>query len=124
MRDAPLVGMSTVIVATPETHRAIVAARIARVFDYLFGILYSLLLVRFALELFNARRDADFFRIIAGLTEPFYAPFRGLFAATDFEGAHIVWPLLVAIAVYALIHAAIRGLIGLIAVDRTARIVD
>ncbi len=90
-------------------------ARIARVIDYLFGILYVLLLVRLALEFFNARKGAGFVELIRVLTDPFYAPFKNIVATNTVDGAHVVWPLVVAIIGYMLLHAAVRGLLRLIA---------
>jgi uncharacterized protein YggT (Ycf19 family) len=95
--------------------RAVILARVARVIDYLFGILYALLLVRLALDFFGARQ-AGFVQIIHSLTEPFYAPFRGMFAPTSVVGAHpVVWPLIVAVLAYMLLHAGIRGLFRILA---------
>ncbi len=95
--------------------RAVVLTRIARVMDYLFGVLYALLVVRFALDLFGARSGAGFFQMIRGLTDVFYAPFRGLFPTTTIDGGHFVWPLIVAILGYMLLHAGLRGLLRLLA---------
>ena len=95
--------------------RVAVVDRVARVIDYLFGILYVLLLIRLALEFFNARQGAGFYRLIHELTEPFYAPFKGIFGTASIAGAHVVWPLVVAILGYMLLHAAIRGLLRLVA---------
>ena len=90
-------------------------ARIGRVVDYLFGVLYSLLLVRFALEFFGARTGAGFFQFIRWLTDIFYAPFRGIFATTTIDTVHFVWPLVVALLGYMVLHAGIRGLLRLLA---------
>ncbi len=90
-------------------------ARIGRILDYIFGVLYALLLVRFALEFFGARTGAGFYQIIRSLTDVFYAPFRGLFATQTIDTGHFVWPLIVAVLGYMLLHAAIRGLLRLIA---------
>jgi uncharacterized protein YggT (Ycf19 family) len=95
--------------------RAILLGRIARVTDYLFGVLYALLLVRFALEFFGAQTGAGFFQIIRGLTDVFYAPFRGIFTTTTVDSGHFVWPLIVAVLGYMLLHAGIRGLLRLLA---------
>ncbi len=88
-----------------------------RVIDWLFGALYALLFVRFMLELFGAR-DVGFVRIIGNLTDVFYAPFKGIFATTTIGTGigtgHFVWPLLVAIVGYMLLHALIRGLLHLL----------
>jgi hypothetical protein len=99
----------------PLHDRSAVLARIGRIVDYLFGVLYALLLVRFALELFGARTGAGFFQMIRGLTDVFYAPFRGLFATTTIDTGHFVWPLIVAVLGYMLLHAGIRGLLRLLA---------
>jgi uncharacterized protein YggT (Ycf19 family) len=90
-------------------------SRVGRVIDYLFGLLYTLLLVRFALEFFEARRDTGFFRMIQGLTDAFYRPFKGIVATTTVDGARIVWPLVVTIVAYMLLHAILRGLLRLLA---------
>src|SRR5580704_1378546 len=85
--------------------RTVFLARVARVFDYPFGILYALLLVRLALDFFNARASG-FVQIIQRLTQPFYAPFQGMFAPTAVDGVHpVVWPLVVAVLAYMLLHA-------------------
>jgi hypothetical protein len=98
-----------------ESSRLSVLAGIGRVLDYLFGVLYLLLLVRFALELFGARTSAGFFQFIRELTDAFYAPFKGLFATTTIDSMHFVWPLVVAILGYMVLHAVIRGLLRLVA---------
>jgi hypothetical protein len=95
--------------------RAPIVVRVARVIDYLFGVLYALLLVRLALEFFGARSGAGFFQIIRGLTDVFYAPFKGIFATTTVETGHLVWPLVVAVLGYMVLHAGIRGLLRLLA---------
>ena len=92
------------------------AARIALVLDYLFGLLYSLLAIRLILELMDARRSAGFVQFIAAITGVFYAPFRAIVASDRLDGSHpIVWSLVVAIVAYMLLHAAIRGLLRLVA---------
>ncbi len=97
------------------SNRVYVLARIGRVVDYLFGLLYALLLVRLALEFFGARSGAGFSQIIRGLTDVFYAPFKGIFATTTVDTGHLVWPLIVAVLGYMALHAGIRGLLRLLA---------
>ena len=94
-------------------HRRIVGV-VARVLDLAFGLLYTLLLIRFALVFFGARQGASFFQLIHDLTEPFYRFFEGLFASTNFGGFVIEWPLLVAIVAYALLHGGIRAVLSLL----------
>lgn len=109
--------MHTEVVAVEDgsSPRVTVAARIGRVVDYLFGLLYALLAVRLVLELVNARHGSGFYGLIASLTDPFYAPFRGILPTNSVDGAHLVWPLVVAILGYMLLHGGIRGLLRLIA---------
>jgi hypothetical protein len=95
--------------------RDAILARVERVIDYLFGVLYVLLLTRFALEFFGARTGTGFFQFIRGLTDVFYAPFKGIFATTTLDNAHFVWPLIVAVLGYMALHAAVRGLLRLLA---------
>jgi uncharacterized protein YggT (Ycf19 family) len=89
---------------------------LARIVDFLFGVLYALLLVRFVLEFMNAARDSGFFEFIRGLTDPFFAPFRGIVESTSLDGGHrIVWAIVIAIVAYMIAHAIIRSLLRLIA---------
>jgi hypothetical protein len=95
--------------------RLLFLARVARVVDYLFGLLYALLLVRLVLEFFGARRGAGFVRFIDDLTNVFYGPFKGIFPSTAVDAGRLVWPLVAALVGYMLLHAAIRGLLRLCA---------
>jgi hypothetical protein len=118
-------GMRTEIVETEgpsfrrHTRRAPtrfeVVSRVARVIDYLFGLLYALLAVRFVLEIIRARRDVGFFEFIRDLTNVFYAPFSGIVPTDTVDGVRVVWPLVVAVFAYALLHAVVRGLLRLLA---------
>lgn len=98
------------------TPRNVAIARVARVLDYAFSVIYGLLLVRFALELLGARSQSGFVQLIRSLSDGLYAPFRGIFATADVSGGgHITWSLLVAVLGYMLLHALIRGLLRLLA---------
>ena len=97
------------------THRYALLSRTARVLDYLFGLLYSLLAIRLLLELIGARKGAGFSEFIVALTSAFYAPFKGIVASDTLDGAHpIVWPIVIAIVAYMLLHSAIRALLRLV----------
>jgi hypothetical protein len=100
---------------TTGSTRAALLGRVGQIVDYAFGVLYTLLAVRFALEFFGARSGAGFSQIIRDLTDVFYAPFKGLFATTPIETGHFAWPLVAAIFGYMLLHAGIRGLLHLMA---------
>jgi uncharacterized protein YggT (Ycf19 family) len=96
-------------------------ARVSQFIDYLFWLLYSLLLIRLLLVFFSANSWAGFVRFIDALTNPFYAPFRGIVASQPIEGGYtLAVPLLIAIVVYALLHLAINKLLRMMAYRRTA----
>ena len=101
----------------PVGRRRELLVRTAQVLDYLFGLLYTLLAIRLVLELIGARRSAGFVQFIASLTGAFYAPFKGI-VGNDYslDASHpIVWPIVIAIVAYMLLHAAIRALLRLVA---------
>ncbi len=98
-----------------DSNRTLTTARILRIVDYLFALLYTLLSARLLLEFLSARRSAGVFEFINSLTAPFYAPFKYIVASSTIEGAPVVWPLVIAIVGYILLQAAIHGLLRLVA---------
>lgn len=103
-----------------EVGRARVLARVAQVVNYVFGLAYGLLAIRFVLALLAARSSAGFVKFIVGITEPLYAPFKGIVSSHRVAGEHtVVVPLLVAMASYAVLHVAILGLLRVIGHRRT-----
>lgn len=96
------------------------SARISQVIDYIFFIIYGLLAIRLLLALIGARRSAGFVQFIYALTDPLYAPFRGIVASPTTEsGNTLALPIVIAIIVYALLHLGINGLLRLIAYRKT-----
>jgi uncharacterized protein YggT (Ycf19 family) len=78
--------------------------------DYLFMLLYGVLAIRLVLALLAARQSNGFVQMIDSVTDPFYAPFRGIVSSPSAEGGFtLVVPIIIAILAYALLHAAIRG---------------
>ena len=103
-----------------EVERARGMARISQVVDYIFYVIYALLAIRFLLALLAARRSAGFVQLIHTVTDPFYAPFRGIVAEPTAEsGARFALSILLAIVVYALLHLGINGLLRLVAHRKT-----
>lgn len=84
-------------------------ARVSQVVDYVFFIIYGLLAIRLMLALFAARSSADFVQFIRTITDPFYAPFKGIVASPSVDGFTLALPIIVAIVVYMLLHFAING---------------
>lgn len=99
-----------------EVERGRVAARVSQVVDYIFFLVYGLLTIRLLLELFAARESAGFFQFIKSVTDPFYAPFRGLVPSPSTpDGFTLALPVVVALVVYMLLHLAINGLLRMLA---------
>jgi uncharacterized protein YggT (Ycf19 family) len=87
----------------------------SQVLDYLFGLLYALLAIRLVLELIRARRSTGFVELIVTLTSPFYAPFQGIVPSDTLDGSHpIVWPIVIAMVAYMILHLGIRRLLRLV----------
>jgi uncharacterized protein YggT (Ycf19 family) len=103
-----------------EVQRARGLARLSQVVDYLFYVVYALLAIRLILALIGARSSAGFVQLIFAVTAPFYALFRGIVASPTIEGGYtLALPIVIAIVVYALLHAGIKALLRLIAHRRT-----
>jgi len=108
-----------------ETERAVERsrgiARISQVVDYIFYVVYALLALRLILALLAARRSAGFVQFIHTITDPLYAPFRGIVGSPTIDGGFtLALPIIIAIVVYALLHAGINGLLRLFAHRKTA----
>jgi len=95
-----------------DVERGRVVARVSQVIDYIFFLIYALLAIRLLLALFAARPNAGFVQFIRTLTDPLYAPFRGIVGSLESpEGFTLSFPIIVAIVVYFLLHMAINGLL-------------
>jgi uncharacterized protein YggT (Ycf19 family) len=104
-----------------EVERARGLARVSQVIDYIFYLVYSLLALRFFLNLLGARQGAGFVQFVNTVTDPFYAPFKGIVPTpSTAEGFRLALPILVALIAYVLLHLAINGLLRLFAHRKTA----
>jgi uncharacterized protein YggT (Ycf19 family) len=113
-------AINEVVETEREVERGRGAARISQVVDYIFYVIYALLAIRFLLALLAARRSAGFVQLIYTVTDPFYAPFRGIVAEPTADGgARFALSILLAIVVYALLHLGINGLLRLVAHRKT-----
>jgi uncharacterized protein YggT (Ycf19 family) len=110
------------VVATErEVERARGIARVSQVVDYLFYVVYAFLGVRLLLALLAARPEAGFVQWIATVTDPLYAPFRGIFPNVTVNGGYtFALPLAFAIAMYAILHALILAFLRMFAHRRVA----
>jgi uncharacterized protein YggT (Ycf19 family) len=113
-------AIDEVVVTEREVERARGVARVSQVIDYIFYVVYALLAVRLLLALMAARSGAGFVQFIYSVTDPLYSPFRGIVASPTAEGGYtLALPIVIAIIVYALVHAGINGLLRLIAHRKT-----
>ena len=113
-------AIDEVVETEREVERSRTLARVSQVIDYIFFIIYGLLLIRLVLALLAARRSAGFVQFIYALTDPLYAPFKGIVASpTTPDGNVLAWPIVIALIVYALVHLGINGLLRLFAHRKT-----
>jgi len=96
-----------------EVERGRAFARVSQVVDYVFFLIYGLLTIRLLLELFNARESAGFVQFIKSITNPFYAPFRGIVSEPSKDGFTLALSIVIALVVYMLLHMAINGVLRL-----------
>ena len=113
-------AINEVVETEREVERSRGMARISQVVDYIFYVVYALLALRLILALLAARRSAGFVQFIHTITDPLYAPFRGIVGSPTMEGGYtLALPIIIAIIVYALLHAGINGLLRLFAHRKT-----
>lgn len=93
--------------------------RAERVIWLLVAIVDTLIAIRFFMRLLGASMDAEFVRMIYGITAPLVAPFRGIFPQAG-QGAYILEPeSLIAIVIYLLIGWALVALIRILTSPRS-----
>ena len=103
-----------------EVQRSRGVARISQVVDYIFYVIYALLGMRFLLALLAARSSAGFVQFIVAVSNPFYAPFRGIVASPSTDQGHtLLLPVVVALIAYVLLHVLINGALRIIAHRKT-----
>jgi uncharacterized protein YggT (Ycf19 family) len=102
-----------------EVVRSRGVARVSQFIDYAFFLVYALLAIRFVLSLIAAKSSAGFSKFIVNVSEPFYAPFKGIVDSPKSEGHTVLLSVIVALAAYVVLHLVINRLLRLIAVRRT-----
>ncbi len=113
-------AVDEVVETNREVNRSRVLARISQIVDYIFYVIYALLAIRLLLALFAARQSAGFVQFIHNVTDPLYAPFRGIVPSPKTEdGFTLALPIVVAIIVYLLVHLGINGLLRIFAHRKT-----
>lgn len=103
-----------------EVERGRFFARVSQVVDYIFFLIYGILTIRLLLELFNARESAGFVQFIKSISNPFYAPFRGIVAEPSKDGFTLALSVVIALVVYMLLHLAVNGLLRIFVHRKTS----
>lgn len=104
-----------------EIERGRFFARVSQVVDYIFFLIYGLLAIRLMLALFAANNNAEFVQLIKSLTDPLYAPFKGIVPSLTADGGFtLALPIVVAIVVYMLLHLAINGFLRIFVHRKTS----
>ena len=101
----------------PYAARRDLPVKVQNTIYLLFGILEGLLGIRFVLELLGANPAAGFAQFIYTVTNPFLAPFAGLFGKAQSGGSVFDVSILVAILVYALIAWVLVKIVWLVMGD-------
>jgi uncharacterized protein YggT (Ycf19 family) len=104
-----------VVETETDLERARGLARVAQVIDYVFFLIYSVIGLEIALELFGARQSSGFKRFLDQVTAPFLAPFRGLMPDPALGPMQLMLSYIVALVVYLLLHQAVKKLLRLLA---------
>ncbi len=113
-------AVTEVVETEREVERARSLARVSQVVDFVFYIIYALLGLRLILALMGARRSAGFVQFIYNVSDPLYAPFRGIVASPTAEGGQqLALPVVVALIVYVILHLGINAFLRMIAHRKT-----
>ncbi|MGB7207355.1 MAG: YggT family protein [Pyrinomonadaceae bacterium] len=105
-------AVDEVVQTEREVGRGRIVARISQIVDYIFFLIYGLLTIRLLLALFAARQGNEFVQFVRAVTDPVYAPFKGIVASpTTAEGFTLALPIVIAIVAYMLLHLAINGML-------------
>lgn len=88
--------------------------RVSQIIWFVAGLLEAALGLRIVFRLLEANEASGFVRFIYGLTDPFVAPFSGIFADPGADGAVLDTAAVVAMIIYALATWALVRLIWLL----------
>jgi len=101
--------------------RAYTVARARQIVYLILGVLETLLVIRFVLKLLAANPYAAFSSFIYALTDPFVAPFAGVFPTPQTQGTILDLAAVLAMIVYALLVWGIVSVIYTLGTRRPAQ---
>jgi uncharacterized protein YggT (Ycf19 family) len=113
-------ALTEVISAETELKRSKAVARFSQIIDYLFYLVYGLISLQILLDLLGARRGNSFRDFIDTVSAPLLAPFNNLMPSIGRGSFQLRLSYVFALIVYALLHAAINGLLRLLVQRKTA----
>jgi hypothetical protein len=96
----------------PAPRREVRHFKAVNIIYYIAGLLEVLLVFRFLFRLLGANPDSGFVKFIDSASAPFMAPFNLIFPTSVVGGSVFEWPVLLAMAVYALIAFGLVQLIN------------
>ena len=106
-------AVSEVAAREAEIDRGKAVATISQVVDYLFFLIYGIIGLEIVLDLLGAHQSNAFKQFLDVLSAPVLAPFRGLMSDPSIGRFRLMISYFVAVMVYALLHAAVNGLLRL-----------
>lgn len=109
---------STVVVPTDAERRWGGLLRLRQIVYFVASLIAIIILIRFVLLAMGANMDAGFGSFMLALSDPFVAPFNGLFGAPASNGSVFEISDLVAIAIYFLLAWGIVKIAALIMAPR------
>ncbi len=102
-----------------EVARARMLSRVSEYVDYGFYMLYGIVGLATFMALVGARRSSGITQFVETISGPFLAPFSGVLPNPGAGGMRLMLSYFMALVIYMLIHAAVNGLIKLVAHNRT-----
>ena len=107
--------------SSPKPSRNSAVSKINQIISLVFSVLEVVLTIRLVLALFGANPANQFAKFIYNLSNPFVAPFRGLFGFTFHAGvSHFEFETLFAIFMYAILGWLVRELVNVARRERPA----
>ena len=113
-RSTAAVDRHEAVAYDPYANRRIAAEKLVQAIYLIFGLIETLLLIRFVLRALGANPNAGFAQFIYGITGGLVAPFVGLFGSPSYDGSVLELNSLVALIVYALLGWLIAKIVWLL----------
>ena len=91
------------------------AARVSQVVDYIFYLVYGVIVLQFILRLMGARTGNGFVQFMSIISRPLLAPFERIVGTPAIGSSQLQLSYLFALIVFIFLHFAINGILRLIA---------